>query len=111
MKVDIDLKDGTKMKKLILFTGIEDVDTRIYDSSEVHEALNKSNGQIYYVGACSHGSMLINQIVNYRVLDEEDELEDRIRKFVKETSDIYDLEDTAEWIMYNKDELLRLLQL
>lgn len=37
-------------------------------------------------------------------------MEDKLKELIKNTNYIYDLEDTAEWIMYNKEELLKILQ-
>jgi hypothetical protein len=36
-------------------------------------------------------------------------MKEKLKDFINNTSYIYDLNDTLEWIMYNKEELLKIL--
>ncbi len=36
-------------------------------------------------------------------------MEEKLKELIQRTNYIYDLEDTLEWILYNKEELLKIL--
>lgn len=108
LKVDITLKDGTILKEVMLFKGKEQ-NSGIESISEASELLNKNSGRICFLGSCTWGDLFVNQILKYEFSDEKKKRENRIKQFVDETSGIYDLNDTAEWIINNKEELRKLL--
>ncbi len=37
-------------------------------------------------------------------------MEDKLKELINNTNYYYDLEDVVEWILYNKEELLKILQ-
>lgn len=37
-------------------------------------------------------------------------MEEKLKELINNTNYYYDLEDTVEWILYNKEELLKILQ-
>ena len=110
LKVNIFMKDGTELKKVLLFRDKEERDSELKNKSEIYEALRKGSGRVHFLGEGVWGELFVNQIVRYETLDEAENFESRIKNFVDSTSNIYDLTDIAEWIINNKEELRVLLQ-
>lgn len=110
LKVNLLLKDGSNLKEVILFKNKNEIDSRLETAAEIYGELEKNEGRIHFLGKCSQGEFFVNQVFTFDVLEETVSIEDKIKKLVSDTSSIYDLTDTPEWIMYNKEALLRILQ-
>ncbi len=51
-----------------------------------------------------------NKIADYELVEDKEDVENRIKEFVKETPTVLDTNDTAEFIIEHRQELLELLK-
>lgn len=111
LKADITLIDNTVLNQVLLFKSKDLKSTQIYTKEEAEELLDfESNRVIYFCGKYVQGSLIVDQIMEYQLFDEADSMEAKIKDFVRNNNTIFDTNDTAEYIIEYREQLLQLLR-
>lgn len=108
---DIVMMDNTILNQVRLYKSKELGDSIITTKDEADKILDfESSGTIYFSGQYVQGGLITGRIMEYQIFEENESLDEKIDALIERTSDIYDLNDTAEWIMNNREELLKILR-
>jgi len=109
IKVNIIMKDHSMLNSVNLFKGQQLGDTIIETKSE---AINYLHGEriVYFGGKYVQGRLIPNQIMHYDLYEDEDTVEKKIKDFVKNNNSYFDTNDTAEYILEYRKQLLEILK-
>lgn len=111
LKADITLMDNTILNQVMLFKSKDLKSSQIYTKVEAEELLDfESNRVIYFCGKYVHGSLIVKHIMEYQLFEESDSIEAKIKEFVLKNNTVVDTNDTAEYIIEYREQLLQLLR-
>lgn len=111
LKADITLIYNTVLNQVMLFKSKDLKSTQIYTKVEAEDLLDfESNSVIYFCGKYVQGSLIVKQIMEYRLFEESDSIEAKIKEFVQNNNSVFDTNDTAEYIIEYREQLLKLLR-
>lgn len=111
VKLNIEMNDGTLLKEVMLFKN-KDLGDSVMRTKGAVNAFLKFHGDktIWYSGMYNQGGLIPSQISNYEIIEDTEEVKSELDEFIKNNSSIWDLNDTSEFIMYHREELLRILR-
>lgn len=68
------------------------------------------NRTLYFGGMYVQGGLIPEQIMHYDLYEDEDSVEKRIKDFVDNNNSYFDTNDTAEYILEYREQLLEILK-
>lgn len=111
LKADIVMMDDTILNDVMLFKDRNLGDSQILTREEAEEYLNFEGEKIvYFSGKYVQGGLIPKQIMEYELNEDSATVEKRIKDFVKNNNTVFDTNDTAEYIIEYRDQLLKLLK-
>lgn len=112
IKADITMKDGTVLNQVMLFKGKNLGDTQINTKEEAESYLKISSEYraVYFGGKYVQGVLIPEQVVAYELCEDKDDFAERVERFVEKENEYYDINDTANFIVDNREKLLELLR-
>jgi hypothetical protein len=112
VKVNLKMADGSELKEVNIFRTKELSDSIITDYNELEEVLKTNQPKsLWFSGKYVQGSIIPQRILSYKIIDESEELEDKLREFISETNTIWDINysDVAGYMVENKEALAKIL--
>ncbi|WP_080845650.1 hypothetical protein [Cytobacillus gottheilii] len=111
IKADIVMMDETILNDVMLFRDRNLGDAQILTREEAEKHLNFDSDRIvYFSGKFVQGGLIPKQIMEYKLKEDSETIKNRIKEFVKNNNSIYDTNDTAEYIIEYREQLLKLLK-
>lgn len=111
IKADIVMMDGSVLNEVMLFKDRNLGDSQILTKEEADEYLDfESDKIVYFSGKYVQGGIISKQIMEYELKGDSETVEERIKEFVKNNNSVYDTNDTAEYIIEYREQLLKLLK-
>ena len=115
IKVNITMQDGTELKDVSLFESKDLGNSEIRSKEKVRLILNgrdPSLKNIYICGKYVQGGIIPQQVANYEIIDDKKKIRQSLLGFIREKNTIYDLNysDVADFMLDNREELLRMLK-
>lgn len=109
LKADIVMKDNTMLNQVMLFKHKDLGDSQILTKSEVIKYLH-GNKTVFFGGNYVQGWFIPQQILHYNLYEDADSVETRVKEFVRNNNSVFDTNDTAEYIIEYREQLLELLR-
>ena len=113
MKVDIWMSDGSELKEINLFRGKELGDSIVSTKAEIEELLNfENNRTVFFSGMYIQGALILHKIIEYKIIDDIEDVSSQLLGFVKSNQDIYDINipDVVDFMVQNRDGILKILR-
>ena len=111
LKINIIMVDGTDLKDISIFKNKELADSIVSTKAEIIQLLNFENSRIvYFSGKHDQGGLIPQKILEYEFIDDEKDVGNKLKQFINDNSSIYDLNDTCEFIMLYREQLLNILK-
>lgn len=111
VKVNIKMLDETFLSEVFLFKN-KDMGESVVRTKEGVRVIfmTQKDRTVWYSGKYTQGWIIPSQIESYEIIEDTEEVKVKLNEFIKKNSGIWDLNDTSEFIMYHREELLRILR-
>jgi hypothetical protein len=109
LKANIVMNDSSILNNVYLFKSKKLDDTIINSKKEAEKAI-AAERTIFFSGQYIQGGIIPQQIASYDLFEDEEDVQKRLDDFISRNSGIWDLNDTSEFIMEYRKELLDLLK-
>lgn len=109
LKANIVMNDGSKLHNVNLFRGKNLSDTIINSPKEAEELL-EGDRTLFFGGKYVQGGFIPKQVSTYKLFEDDESIKTRLDEFIRKNNTCWDLNDTSEFIMEYRKELLNLLK-
>lgn len=113
LKLNLKMNDGTELKEVIVFRSKEMGDSAIRSKGlfkvflEMEEHKYKT---LWFSGKFVQGWLIPVNISEYEFIEDTEEVKENIQKIIDKNSGLYDSNDTLEFVINHREELLRILK-
>jgi len=112
MKVNIQMVDGSELKKVYIFTNKELGDSIVSTKSEIEKLLNsEDNKSVFFGGNHVQGNIIPKMVSEYEFIDDEKEVSLGLLNFIEENNHIYGFNnnDVVNFVIEYRQEILKIL--